>query len=75
MMPWPQLSSSGQRMPNTKEAENDRAAVDALRKQNGDGWMAWAFCRSVPLVSSSRPAGVTAAAPPRVRLALAKPPE
>jgi hypothetical protein len=64
-------------MANTKAVEKDLAAVAFgapwSRNGRGDGWIAWSFVWRVPLVSTRRPLGATAAAPSSVRFAPAKP--
>lgn len=61
-------------MANTYVTANDcTVPFGFLRKWNGVGWKAWPLSRRVPLVSSSRPFGVTEAMPSRVRFTPVKP--
>ena len=76
-------------MPKTKATEKDRTGTAAVvdvpfgdgdpacgggpRRRRGVGWNAWPFSWVVPLVSSTRPSGVTVAEPSRVRFAPVKP--
>uniref|UniRef100_A0A0E0CJG5 Uncharacterized protein n=1 Tax=Oryza meridionalis TaxID=40149 RepID=A0A0E0CJG5_9ORYZ len=74
-MPWPPTPGKAVTMPNTKDAEKDRTAAafsppsgdDDSPKRSGVGWNAWPLTCGLPLVSSSRPSGVTMAVPSRMR--------
>uniref|UniRef100_A0A0D9YQP5 Uncharacterized protein n=1 Tax=Oryza glumipatula TaxID=40148 RepID=A0A0D9YQP5_9ORYZ len=74
-MPWLPTPGEAVMMPNTKDAEKDRTAAffsppsgdDDSSKRSGVGWNAWPLTCGLPLVSSSRPSGVTMAVPSRVR--------
>ncbi|KAM3365173.1 hypothetical protein ACQJBY_015120 [Aegilops geniculata] len=78
-MPWLLRSAYCPKMAKTKVVEKDRAAPAPVpfaspspRNGRGDGWKAWPFVWMVPLVSMSRPLGMTTA-PSSVRFTPAKP--
>ncbi|XBI98755.1 hypothetical protein VPH35_018958 [Triticum aestivum] len=68
--PWPKMAK-------TKVVEKDRTGpvpFDPEPNSSKGGWKAWPFIFLVaPLVSMSRPFGMTMLAPPSVRFAPAKP--
>ena len=74
-MPWLLTSGYWPMMPNTKAVEKDATACCSFApwKRSGVGWKACPFSAVVPLVSMSRPSGVTVAMPSRERFAPEKP--